>query len=99
MPMVAISTYSIAVPTFDAPAPSICRARVKLSSRPTVVAITTIQKKVEVRLNSSSFHSAGNVLIHSTSGVARKCARPVVPRPMPRMIIRSVSVGLRACCA
>ncbi len=50
MPMVATRTYSITEPTFDAPAPSSVRARVKLSSRPMVVASTMIQKKRAVRL-------------------------------------------------
>ena len=50
MPMVATSTYSMAEPMVEAPAPSRLRARVKLSSKPKVVASTTIQKKFDVRL-------------------------------------------------
>src|SRR5690606_3601642 len=50
MPMVATSTYRQAEPTVLAPAPSKLRARVNDSTTPSVVAITTTQKKLEVRL-------------------------------------------------
>ena len=50
MPMVATRMYKNRLPMVEAPAPSILRARVKESPSPMVVAITTIQKKLEVRL-------------------------------------------------
>jgi signal transduction histidine kinase len=54
IPMDAMSTYSSAVPTRDAPAPSSVRSFVKERMSPPVVAITTIQKNGLVRLSRSS---------------------------------------------
>ena len=50
MPMVANSRYRMAEPLAEAPAPSRLRALVKLSSKPKVVARTTIEKKFDVSL-------------------------------------------------
>ncbi len=96
MPMLATSTYSISEPTFEAPAPSSLRAGVSESSRPKVVASTTIQKNSLVsEICSAHWPWASK---NATSGPASACDSPVKPKPTAAMKIRSGSFGMRACC-
>ncbi len=81
-------------PSVEAPAPSSSRARVKESTSPAVVASTTIQKNVLVRLKRSSEGAVRP--IHAASGSAITCDSPITPKPIAMSSMRSVSVGMRA---
>ena len=92
-PIVITKMYRNRLPILDAPAPSNVRSLVNDTNNPPVVAVTTIQKKAESKLNSRNRGAFSD--IHGAILSPMIWLTAVIPKATASMLMRSFRLGIR----